>query len=519
MSENIVQNISQKAIASSFDALAPLSSRALFWRAGYVADSQFLEHIPLLFWIVENARPGTVVSLGVADAVPYFAACQAIDKLNLEAVCFGIEMQGETDLDAITAHNRQNFQDFSEIVSGDRSRLESALRNVTIDLLIVNEPLTQALGDEIDQSWLPLLSENALVLFAKGGDDAFLPKYADRVAMNGGVFTANVSGGPRLALRGDEHDERLMRLTRLVPGKTGYMSVRNVFTRMGELHRTSFEISQATSNLGDTRKQRDKAIRDLKAKDDQLTEVTSHLKETAAQIAILRSEEFDSKTALEAFKSDLAEKADMGDRLQKMVTQLEAEREKGDAAIAALTEQRDALQAAHDTAEAGTNDRFGELAKMAQFLEDRDRQLQEKSLAIKATSNELKHTQLHHQTVMHLGAAREDILVALHARRISRRYRALRSELNKQVAEIESSGFFDARWYRKTYPDTAASSLSPAEHFVRSGAYEGRNPGPDFDSMKYYMANPEVAAQKMPALVHYLRHGKSEGRVVFAVPS
>jgi hypothetical protein len=79
---------------------------------------------------------------------------------------------------------------------------------------------------------------------------------------------------------------------------------------------------------------------------------------------------------------------------------------------------------------------------------------------------------------------------------------------------ISDSGLFDGDWYLQTYPDVAQAKADPLRHFVRSGAYELRDPGPDFSSLKYHLANPDVTAAGMAALIHYVRSGKSEGRKV-----
>lgn len=84
----------------------------------------------------------------------------------------------------------------------------------------------------------------------------------------------------------------------------------------------------------------------------------------------------------------------------------------------------------------------------------------------------------------------------------------------QQVAMLEGSDLFDATWYLKAYPDVSTSGFSPKEHYVRSGAFEGRNPGPKFDSMAYYLANSDVAQAGWPALVHYVAFGKAEGRPI-----
>ncbi|SPF81797.1 hypothetical protein [Pseudoprimorskyibacter insulae] len=82
----------------------------------------------------------------------------------------------------------------------------------------------------------------------------------------------------------------------------------------------------------------------------------------------------------------------------------------------------------------------------------------------------------------------------------------------RQIEILGESDLFNATWYLNTYPDVSESGMSPREHYVRSGGFEGRNPGPDFDSMSYYVANPDIAATGWPALVHYAAFGKTEGR-------
>ncbi len=86
--------------------------------------------------------------------------------------------------------------------------------------------------------------------------------------------------------------------------------------------------------------------------------------------------------------------------------------------------------------------------------------------------------------------------------------------VRKQVDLLMQSALFDAAWYLGAYADAAQADMPAAEQYVRSGAYEGRNPGPDFDSMAYYLANPDVAEHGWPALVHYEAFGRAEGRAL-----
>lgn len=71
---------------------------------------------------------------------------------------------------------------------------------------------------------------------------------------------------------------------------------------------------------------------------------------------------------------------------------------------------------------------------------------------------------------------------------------------------------FDAAFYLGAYPDVAASGGDPADHFLRFGWKEGRDPSSQFSVADYLDAYPDVAAAGLNPLVHYLRSGRSEGR-------
>ncbi len=87
-------------------------------------------------------------------------------------------------------------------------------------------------------------------------------------------------------------------------------------------------------------------------------------------------------------------------------------------------------------------------------------------------------------------------------------------EFGQQIEALSQTELFNPEWYLAAYPDVVESGMSPKEHYVRSGAFEGRNPGPDFDTMAYYMANPDIAEMGWPGLVHYALFGQAEGRPV-----
>jgi hypothetical protein len=77
---------------------------------------------------------------------------------------------------------------------------------------------------------------------------------------------------------------------------------------------------------------------------------------------------------------------------------------------------------------------------------------------------------------------------------------------------IGQSGYFDAGWYLEQYPEVAETGSDPAEHYLKVGASEGKNPGPQFDTRWYLERYPDVVAAKMNPLLHYIKYGIDEGR-------
>lgn len=99
-----------------------------------------------------------------------------------------------------------------------------------------------------------------------------------------------------------------------------------------------------------------------------------------------------------------------------------------------------------------------------------------------------------------------------HASAAYRNSSAYKKALPKQVAQVESSAYFNAQWYCEQYPDVAKSGMNPAEHFVKFGALEGRNPSAAFTTEYYLTQHQDVAASGQHPLIHYVKYGMAEQR-------
>ena len=85
-----------------------------------------------------------------------------------------------------------------------------------------------------------------------------------------------------------------------------------------------------------------------------------------------------------------------------------------------------------------------------------------------------------------------------------------RREYRMYAAKIRQSTLFDADWYTQQYPDII--EFDPAEHYLRYGLDQNRQPGPQFDSVWYANNYPDVRMSGTNPLVHYLLYGVHEGR-------
>ena len=81
----------------------------------------------------------------------------------------------------------------------------------------------------------------------------------------------------------------------------------------------------------------------------------------------------------------------------------------------------------------------------------------------------------------------------------------------EDIGLVRASKWFDAEWYVTEYPDVANSGVDPAEHYLRHGAPEGRDPGPQFSTEGYLRDHPGLAGSGTNPLLHFIRSGRGRG--------
>lgn len=84
------------------------------------------------------------------------------------------------------------------------------------------------------------------------------------------------------------------------------------------------------------------------------------------------------------------------------------------------------------------------------------------------------------------------------------RWKIAPHSLKKQRKMIAQSHLFDEVWYLKKYPDVKHSGIAALDHYLKFGAAEARDPGPDFSTSKYIVDHPAVLETGLNPLYHYL---------------
>ena len=158
-----------------YSPLCEPESDPLFWPPELPGtESAWWGHVPFAHWLIAAARPRLLVELGTHRAVSYSAFCQAVQRLGLETRCFAIDTwegdphAGTYDEDVfrqVDTYNTARFGAFSTLL---RCRFDDAVdgfEDGSIDLLHIDGYHTYQAVRHDFETWLPKLSECAVVLF------------------------------------------------------------------------------------------------------------------------------------------------------------------------------------------------------------------------------------------------------------------------------------------------------------------------------------------------------------------
>jgi Methyltransferase domain/Glycosyltransferase like family 2 len=457
-----------------------------FWSPKRLVSSAWIEHSPFAFWLIDALRPRRVVELGVFQGLSYFAFCQAVEQLGLDADCFGIDtwqgdehggFYGEQVFETVSRYNADHYGDFSRLIRSTFDQAQPHFANGTIDLLHIDG---RHFYDDVKhdfEHWLEKLSSAAVVLFhdinvnERGFGVARLWKELRHLYP---TFEFAHGHGLGVSCVGVEVPAAVRRLCAMPPRMRH--AVRAAYVRLGHGIAEEFALGDLRAHL---------------SRRDQIAE--ERTREAEHQLAVTEDELTATQAELTAMEDELAA----------------AESE-----LAAMKTERDRLRHEYDlllgssfwrlTAPArrvcqiipiGLRLQLRHGAKLAYWLVSSQRNWKR--------FNFLRTRQQHLPSPPTSSVAEASVVEASVV----------------DASGVESSAvrrFFDAGWYATRYAEVATSDLTPLEHFLAIGAANALDPNPAFDTAWYLAKYPDVAASGMIALEHFVRYGADEGREPFA---
>ncbi|NTT87277.1 hypothetical protein [Tabrizicola fusiformis] len=480
---------------------------------------------PLVSWLVQVCRPGMILGLGLRSAAEYFTLCRTCDALNLSARAWGFggwedEGGGLSVPEALRARNARDHAEMSRLARVPDPAL--ALKRFAPDMfdLIL---LDSAAADEAPAALADTLAQATSprgVLLLQGPEGALHAALAARFPML--RFAAH--GGLAVVLTGAKPPPVLAELASAAAAPK-LRGLEALLARLGEgaeqaarLHRLEGDLAQArvaAAPVEPASPARDPATAEVDrlrtALDDghllrlretqiltvELERLTEELHLSRAEAANLHSRVDQVAAADEARAAAQAAEAELAALRIRHFDELHDLRDEVDWTARALDTARQAeaeATARADQAIAEQTRLTARLAAEAKAAEAARAQLDKlKAETARRDAQRLVQVKLRGWQVEWLLAQ---------GGRLGRRNGPSGGALAQEIAAVAGHPLFNADWYRATYPDLRDSPLPPAEHFLRHGLFEGRNPGPDFVTLAWFVANPEaLTARRNPLLI------------------
>ncbi len=139
----------------------------------YVPTTAWLRHGHFASWLVKAMRPSTIVELGSHYGFSYFSFCQAVKENDLQSRCFAVDtwqgdehagFYGDEVFEAVETENAK-YSNFSMLLRKTFAEALDDIPDRSVDLLHVDGRHRYSDVKEDFESWIPKLSQNAIVLF------------------------------------------------------------------------------------------------------------------------------------------------------------------------------------------------------------------------------------------------------------------------------------------------------------------------------------------------------------------
>ncbi len=471
-------------------------------------------HIPFAHWLVRVTRPKLFVELGTHAGVSYSAFCSSVIIEKTDTKCFAVDTwkgeqhaghYGENIYTEWKTFHDQNFSQFSTLLRSTFDDAVNSFEEQSIDLLHIDGFHTYEAVSHDFISWLPKLSDNAVVLF----HDTNEHKQDFGVWRFWAEFRSRFPSFEFL----HSHGLGVLAVGKNVP--------RDVKTLCGLNDETKIEaIRQRFQTLGAHWALEAQTLRETQRHREELTKLAGEKAAALERVKVLDSEKaqaIERARTAEVRSSNLdRERKEAIDRVKNLETEKAHALARTNAAEICTAELKIEISQLAERLASLESENTRNL-KRAKSTKKRLASAQREIAALMSSSSwrvtaPFRKVGRHLPTSVRLVFRRLITLSRhmLHPRATFHQY----SEFRKIYKCIAESGLFDEKWYFAHYPEVALARMDPIAHYIRCGVSEGKAPSRQFDTAFYLKTYRDVRDAGINPLFHFLTCGKREGRKI-----
>ncbi|MFW2590190.1 glycosyltransferase [Sagittula sp. SSi028] len=255
-------------------------------------ETAWLRHGPFGMWIVRACEPRKIVELGTHNGYSYFSFCQAVVEGNLSTECIAVdtwegdEHAGYYD-DSVFRNVTQLNQKYRSFSTLKRMSFDEALSDIedgSVDLLHVDGRHFYDDVKEDFESWIPKLSDRAIVLFhdTEVYERNFgVHKYWQEISETRPSLSFLHQHGLGVLFWGENIPSGLIPLVSNLKNPDFTDIIRNYFSTRGDGVATKIEARKSAANL--------KSLQDhLQAVSDELSAKSRQYEQSEANVAFLQ---------------------------------------------------------------------------------------------------------------------------------------------------------------------------------------------------------------------------------------
>ena len=245
-----------------------------------MAESNWLEHIPFYFWLIEAQHPELIFEPELQSGVTYFALCQAVDKLNTDTRCIASFINDCKEIERVTQYNDDHYQEFS-LLSPEAGTLSiEDIDEGELDLLILKYNSEMIFDKKTMDIWQKKLSTRSIVLI-HGSQKKEIKPLCRKLKEEYQTFEFNHGQGLLIVFTGSAQTAKMEALISLKGNTSGTRVMQDVYSRLGQVWRETWLNVNSKDTIKELEKQVLSTREELIILEQEKSSITSKLKKVS----------------------------------------------------------------------------------------------------------------------------------------------------------------------------------------------------------------------------------------------